>query len=78
MLFPLFYGLGDGGRRRRRREADSQAEERGRRCRAPSAWQAGRQGGESAGKEQRDGLVSYRKLLPHGEEPDAPVVEPSG
>lgn len=63
---------------KRWREADSQAEERGRCCRVPSAWQAGRQGGESAGKEQRDGLVSYRKLLPRGEGLDAPVVEPSG
>lgn len=60
------------------READSQAEERGGCCRAPSAWQAGRQGGESTGKEQRDGLIPYRKLLPHGEGLDAPIVEHAG
>lgn len=63
-------GGGAGGGRlihKLRREEDAAA------CR-----QLGRQGGESAGKEQHDGLASYRKLLPLGEGLDAPVVEPSG
>lgn len=77
MLFPLLYGLGDGGRRERGRLIHK-LEKRGGCCRAPSARQAGRRGGESTGKEQRDGLIPYRKLLPHGEGLDAPIVEHAG
>lgn len=48
---------------RRRREVDSQAEKDA--AEHPrQAWQAGRQGGESAGKGQHDCLVPCRKLHP--------------